>query len=150
MPEIDLPCLAKSIILLGLVLAGSAILTAAPASAQNATIIAIDTAQNSCFDRAQSDPDMQQCLTVAETAYDLELNRSFKAAIKILDPESAKLLRDAQRQWLVAREADRKVWRGPWTETAGTMANVAAGQVEAGRTRQRAIELGLLIQSRNG
>jgi len=59
-------------------------------------------------------------------------------------------LRNAQRQWLAAREADRKVWHGPWRAEAGSLSDVAADDVEVGRTRQRAIELGLLIQSSGG
>jgi len=150
MPAIHLRSSAKFIVLLSLAQPPSIMLTAGPAWAQSAAVIAIDTAQHNCLDHAQSDPEMQRCLTVSETAYDAELNKSFKEAIEVLDPGSTKLLRDAQRQWLVAWEADRKVWRGSWNATAGTMANVAADEVEAGRTRQRAIELGLLVQSLKG
>jgi len=86
---------STSLLLLTLTLAASLMLISRPDWSQSPAIVAIDNVQNKCLNEANTTFDMKQCLTVAEQSYDVELNKSFKEAIKSLDPVSANLF--AQR-----------------------------------------------------
>ena len=110
-------------------------------------LAAIDSTKTQCQEKTGADLGQQDCLRVAEHDYDVTLNKVFKSLMDALDPNSSKILRDAQRLWLAAREADRKVWNGPWRVGAGTLTAVIEGTIEADRTRQRVEELSKLLFS---
>lgn len=77
------------------------------------------------------------CLTEAYDAWDKQLNAAYKALMDKLDPPSKTLLRDAQRQWLAYRDADRAFQGGPWVQDQGTMMRVILNSAAVDRVRAR-------------
>ncbi|QLH37962.1 MAG: DUF1311 domain-containing protein [Defluviicoccus sp.] len=55
----------------------------------------------------------------------------------ILDAPSRTLLRDAQRQWLASRDADRAFEGGPWAQDQGSMMHVILNSAAVDRVRAR-------------
>jgi uncharacterized protein YecT (DUF1311 family) len=108
----------------------------------------IDRALDDCVGTAEGGPTMGQvqCLRTAHDAWDRELNRVYGQLMGKLDPQSRTLLRDAQRQWLAFRDADRAFDGGPWTRDQGTLILVILNSADVDRVRDRAVALrGILV-----
>lgn len=91
----------------------------------------------------QSQPDgvRRECQRTAVKLYELALTKVYQALRQSLDPVSAKLLLDSQRQWLAARAVDQALWNGPWFANSGSLGRLNFGVTEADRLRQRVGEL---------
>jgi uncharacterized protein YecT (DUF1311 family) len=100
---------------------------------------AIDQALDECLATPEGATTTGQvmCLTRAYDAWDQQLNVVYRALMEKLDPASKTLLRDAQRQWLAYRDADRTFQGGPWTEDKGTIMRIILNSAAVDRVRTR-------------
>lgn len=118
---------------------------AAPAAAQEdgSTPDPIDIALGECLDKpeGQSTAGMLECLSAAYDSWDRALNTVYGELQASLDPESKKLLLDAQRKWLAFRDAERGFLGGPWTADLGTLVRVANSEAMVELVKSRVLAL---------
>lgn len=80
----------------------------------------------------------------AEASYDRLLNRYYKRLMDRLQPADQEILRQAQRQWLKFREAEKALINQLYSETytgGGTMYNIFIVHDHYSLTRHRVFEL---------
>ncbi|SFU23856.1 Uncharacterized conserved protein YecT, DUF1311 family [Paraburkholderia aspalathi] len=85
----------------------------------------------------QTTAGMTDCSHKAYLAYDRRMNDVYQRTMRNADPQSRMLIRNAQRQWLAYRDAQRQADNGPWRADRGSMASadIEALNVDAIRAR---------------
>ncbi|MFM0182709.1 DUF1311 domain-containing protein [Paraburkholderia aspalathi] len=85
----------------------------------------------------QTTAGMTDCSHKAYLAYDRRMNDVYQRTMRNADPQSRMLIRNAQRQWLAYRDAQRQADNGPWRADRGAMASadIEALNVDAIRAR---------------
>lgn len=85
----------------------------------------------------QTTAGMIDCSHQAYVAYDKRMNDVYQRVVRSADPHTRELIRQAQRQWLAYRDAQRKADNGPWRADRGSMASadIEALNVDAIRAR---------------
>lgn len=85
----------------------------------------------------QTTEGMTDCSHQAYLAYDKRMNEVYQRVMRNVDPQSRVLIRNAQRQWLAYRDAQRKADIGPWQADRGSMVSpdIEALNVDAIRAR---------------
>ncbi|QND52055.1 DUF1311 domain-containing protein [Phyllobacterium sp. 628] len=130
----------------GLVLLSLALSAVSPAFAASPEekVDPIDKAATECLNSpaGQTTSGMVDCSHKAFVAYDKQLNETYKKVLASVDPESAKLIKDAQRKWVAWREAQIKADDGPWRADRGTIASmdIEAMNVDAVRARIKELQ----------
>ncbi len=81
------------------------------------------------------------CEATATKAYDRRMNMAFAALAKRLPPEARARLRQAQRAWLVFRDAEAKARSALYATRQGTMYVPMEADAETRLTRDRALQL---------
>ncbi|GAB5469215.1 MAG: hypothetical protein Kilf2KO_22450 [Rhodospirillales bacterium] len=99
---------------------------------------AADKAYQACLDRADTTTAQLGCIDRAYKAWDKILNANYKAAMASLDHDNKKLLRQAQRDWLAYRDADRAFRGGSWSQGQGTIMTVILSGVDVEIVKARA------------
>jgi uncharacterized protein YecT (DUF1311 family) len=105
---------------LGLLLALALAAGAPPARAQP------PAAARGCDVAGRTADEIAACLQRRIDAADAALNRTYRAALAGLDPESRARLQAAQRAWVAFREADIAADNGPWRQKRGTQLRIPA------------------------
>jgi uncharacterized protein YecT (DUF1311 family) len=82
---------------------------------------------------------MSVCALTEAEAWDQVLNETYAALLKTAPPESAAMLRAAQRAWVAFRDADCAQEVAIWGE--GSMRQIAGAECTLARTAQRVTEL---------
>ncbi|MGU7772703.1 lysozyme inhibitor LprI family protein [Burkholderia sp. MR1-5-21] len=99
----------------------------------------IETQADACLatPAGQTTSGMTDCTHQAYVAYDKRMNEVYQRVMRNADPKSRELIRNAQRQWLAYRDAQRKADDGPWRADRGSMASpdIEALNVDAIRAR---------------
>ena len=99
----------------------------------------IEAQAEACFGTpaGQTTEGMTDCSHQAYLAYDKRMNDMYQRIMRNADPQTRTLIRNAQRQWLAYREAQRQADNGPWRADRGSMASadIEALNVDAIRAR---------------
>lgn len=102
----------------------------------------IDYRLKSCIDAsAQTTAAMAACTANAIKEWDTKLNKIYQDAIAAIDPESAALLRTAQRRWVAFRESEHAVQAAPWRNNRGTIITLDLLENNLSAIRERVKEL---------
>ena len=103
-----------------------------------------DPVENACYERDQSQQGMNMCAGDAYQRADKALNAQWAKVLALYDdPESKKLLLDAQRAWLKYRDAHCQV--AAYDSRGGSIWLLINSGCLASLTRQRTQELKELI-----
>lgn len=89
----------------------------------------------------QTTAGMIDCSHKAYLAYDKRMNDVYQRIMHNADPQSRTLIRNAQRQWLAYREAQRQADNGPWRADRGSIASVDIEALNVDAIRARIAEL---------
>lgn len=110
----------------------------------------IDAALEGCLGTAEGSTThgALACIDTAQTAWDRELNRVYGELRKLLGDLSRQKLRDAQRQWIVFRDAEIEAIAARYGELDGTMYLVMQADAVLTLTRDRARQLDASLQAR--
>ncbi len=103
----------------------------------------IEASSKACFasPAGQTTSGMTECSRQAYVAYDRELNAVYQSVLKHVDPASAALIRDAQRQWVALQAADQAADNGPWRNDRGSMTTPDIEALRIDAIRQRIAKL---------
>ncbi|MBX3279957.1 MAG: DUF1311 domain-containing protein [Acidobacteria bacterium] len=126
---------------LALITAGLLFQEFATASAQKQTEHPIDRTLNACMEKNTSTAGMSECLSKAYEMWDKELNRVYGELARRLDPAARQSLRDAQRQWLLHRDAEFKLIADVYSSFQGTMYIPMQADSRVQVVRKRTLEL---------
>lgn len=100
----------------------------------------LDRVAEACLEGTErTTRDIVECATRETSAWDTLLNRWYRKLSVRSDKSAGKLLRDAQRAWIMFRDADCSYAYAQWAD--GTMRTVAGAYCQRDRTATRAIEL---------
>lgn len=104
---------------------------------------AIDVALSACMDTSEGSTTlgMIQCTDTATKAWDVELNKAYKALMAQLEPDNATALKEAQRAWIAYRDADIKAIYGMLGQQDGTLWRITAAGRVLDLTESRARQL---------
>lgn len=102
----------------------------------------IDKNEDACLQKAVSTADMLKCTTIANTAWDKEMNKYYNLLIKKLPTTQRTDLLKAQKAWLIFRDNDAGFVNSSIRDgKQGTMyINIASGERRE-LVKQRAIQL---------
>ncbi|MDW8844505.1 lysozyme inhibitor LprI family protein [Erwinia sp. MMLR14_017] len=106
----------------------------------------IDTAQQTCLNRAATTLAMQRCFAEANTAWDKEMNQQYARLIAILSTEQQAKLRGAQRAWLEYRDSWLEAVKARLSDS-GTQASLQTGAQQVDLVKNQALALKSLAQS---
>lgn len=106
----------------------------------------IDTAQQSCLDKASTTLAMQECFSAASTAWDKEMNQQYARLIATLTPAQKTPLRTAQRAWLKYRDSWMDATKARLIDN-GTQAALQTGALRVELIKNQALALKSLAQS---
>ncbi len=84
-----------------------------------------------------STPEMVDCLMAQHAHWDKELTIAYQEAMKNAGPQQRILLRDAERAWIMYRDANCAYYAGG----EGTIARIDAAECMRAMTEKRALEL---------
>ncbi|KVM88946.1 hypothetical protein WT77_29815 [Burkholderia stagnalis] len=103
----------------------------------------IEAQANACLaaPAGQTTSGMIACSHQAYVAYDKRLNEVYQRVMRSADPQTRELIRQAQRQWLAYRDAQRKADNGPWRADRGSIASVDIEALNVDAIRARIQEL---------
>lgn len=126
------------------------LLAVLPAAAIAApTAMQIDTTLEACLSKSEgADAKMKECLSVAYQAMDARMNAVYQLLIRQLrKPESASLLRDAQRRWLSYRDAETKFAYAADPNQGGTAQGLASVDLAYALVKERTTALERYLDS---
>jgi uncharacterized protein YecT (DUF1311 family) len=108
--------------------------------------LAAEAAQVNCFDKAQTQADLNSCAGEEYAAADAELNRVYKQILEKYrdEPKFIAKLRAAQRAWLTYRDAELDAKFPHADEKSvyyGSIFPMCDSQYKAGLTRERVAKL---------
>jgi uncharacterized protein YecT (DUF1311 family) len=120
-------------------------LAAAPVNAADEPI---DTALEACLAApdGQTTAGMVACFGDAYAAWDKALNQAYARLRSSLDQEAFAKLRDAQRAWLVYRDAESAFLASLLTPERGTMMRIIANGMMTDLVKDRALALRSLAE----
>ena len=101
----------------------------------------IDAQTHTCIDANPSTQGMLECLGVAYTEWDVELNRLYRVLMGELSDENKEQLRAAQRAWIAFRNAEFDVLASVYGGLEGTLWRVVHADHRVSFIRRRAKEL---------
>lgn len=102
----------------------------------------IDKNEDACMQKAISTADMLKCTTIANTAWDKEMNKYYKLLMKKLPTAQKNDLLKAQKSWLLFRDNDASFVNNSIRDSRqGTMYINIAGGERRELVKQRAIQL---------
>lgn len=111
----------------------------APIAAAQQKVDPIEARMETCLGTpaGQTTSGMTDCSHQAYLAYDKRMNDVYQRVMHSVDPQSRVLIRNAQRQWLAYRDAQRQADNAPWQADRGSMvsADIEALNVDAIRAR---------------
>jgi uncharacterized protein YecT (DUF1311 family) len=103
-----------------------------------------DPLEDACYERDHSQQGMNRCAGEAFERADKELNRHWREVVDhYRDPDTKKLLLEAQRSWLKYRDAQCELTA--FHSRGGSMWPMIVGGCKADLTRQRNAELANLL-----
>jgi uncharacterized protein YecT (DUF1311 family) len=101
---------------------------------------AIDAAQEACADSGVSTADYMQCLSASYEKWDARLNEVYKELLGQLAPEGKASRRQAQRAWLVYRDANAGFLNEYYKEM-GSLGRLSQSAAAVSLVRSRALTL---------
>lgn len=117
------------------------VLLLAPAVQAKDAMNTIDLTTESCLKTNESTAGMLECFTRAETDWDKELNRAYKALQSKLKPAGQDALKQAQKAWIAQRDKEFELINAIHAQMDGTMwISVMAGK-RADVVKERALAL---------
>jgi uncharacterized protein YecT (DUF1311 family) len=81
----------------------------------------IDAGLEKCLGSDSTTAHMLDCSYKAYDEWDKELNKNYNLLLSKLDPSEREILRNAQRQWLLSRDADFKAIDAVYAHKSGTL-----------------------------
>jgi uncharacterized protein YecT (DUF1311 family) len=94
----------------------------------------------------QTTKGMTRCMHKAYNAYEDKMRDVFREVVNKVDQRSAKLIRDAQRNWTSYRKAQDKADNGPWRMRRGSMTGPDIGAMRVDAIRARIKELSYYLR----
>lgn len=88
---------------------------------------------------------MAECLHGVGTEAEARLNATYARVLAALDPESGRLLREAQRHWVAFREAEVRAQAGPWRSSRNLARRIDATVAIIAAVDERERELRLYL-----
>ncbi|MDY7802009.1 lysozyme inhibitor LprI family protein [Burkholderia stagnalis] len=116
---------------------------AMPIASAQQKVDPIEAQANACLaaPAGQTTSGMIACSHQAYVAYDKRMNEVYQRVMRSADPQTRELIRQAQRQWLAYRDAQRKADNGPWRADRGSIASVDIEALNVDAIRARIQEL---------
>lgn len=105
---------------------------------------------DTCLARAQTTADMIFCADQEYQNLDQELNRIYKALLKVTSPPQALQLKEAQRRWLAFRDAEFKAMGSVYDTMDGTIYRVIRAGHHNQVVRDRVEQLAALLEAMAG
>jgi len=109
----------------------------------------IEKSTDACFDKAISTMDMLSCSSEAYKKWDKELNRVYKALMRVLkhNKKAKRALRKAQRAWLKYKKADINNINQIYGSQDGSIWRPIAADARTAITKKRALTLKSYLDS---
>jgi uncharacterized protein YecT (DUF1311 family) len=101
----------------------------------------IDLVLAACLEKNGSTTGMVECYGEAESRWDQELNRAYRALLAPLDEQSKKKVQEAQRAWLGFRDGQLSAISSVYGARAGTMWRIVAARQSMEVVREQALRL---------
>jgi uncharacterized protein YecT (DUF1311 family) len=101
----------------------------------------IDSHLDTCLGKANTTADMIQCNSVAYTAWDKQLNRTYAELLSSMSATEKQALRASQRSWLSFRDLEFKALDAMYARLDGTMYLPMRVASRTNVVRDRAMEL---------
>lgn len=102
----------------------------------------IDLALEACLQKDDTTAGMSECYAEAESRWDQELNRAYRALLAPLDEQSRKKVQDAQRAWLSFRDGQLSAISSIYGARQGTIWHITAARQSMEVVREQALRLG--------
>jgi uncharacterized protein YecT (DUF1311 family) len=101
----------------------------------------IDSRLDACLDKANTTADMIRCNTVAYSAWDKQLNRTYAELLSTMSATEKQSLRASQRSWLSFRDLEFKTIDAIYARLDGTIYLPMRVASRTNIVRDRATEL---------